>query len=73
MQAQGTHLHAHGLTGDAEHPRGVAVVARRELERAGEQQPVYLAERLRVDIARLGRESVADERVQIERRRRPQG
>ena len=67
VQAEGTHLHAHGLSGDPEHARGIAMVALRELQSAGEEQPVYLAERLRVDIARLGCEPVADERVQIER------
>jgi len=54
VQPQFAEFLAQGLRGDPEHAGGLALTAVRILEHAGQQDPVQLALRLRVQVLRFG-------------------
>ena len=73
MQPQVAELQAQGLPGDPQQAGGLVLIPAGVLQDARQQEPVHLAVRLRVQVAGVGPEPLADERLPgrgLSRRRR---
>src|SRR5258708_1647049 len=66
---EGAELRPQRRPGDAQQSGGIAVVAAGLVENEREEQPVHLAVRLRVQVARVPRQLAADESLEVEDRR----
>ncbi len=66
MQPQVAEFLAQGLPGDPQQAGGLLLIATGVLQDAGQQQPIHLAVRLRVEVLGIRPETLADECFQVE-------
>ena len=65
VQPQVPELQAQGLPGDPQQAGGLVLIAVGIFQDDGQQEPVHLAVRVRVEVVGIRREPLADERLQI--------